>query len=589
MGQSAYSGAKYIPRDKITKTVDRNISFIDNIGDIVKSIETTKKVEVASMGEELPNILNYICEAAKSKNMQAKKLWLDKIPTEIFVNDLMTKYAFKPEKWKIIPCIGEYDDPANQRQDLLTIDFNDTGNTIIYGVDGKEVMLSSIIYSLIITHTTEEINFYIIDFGTEMFGMFKSAPQVGDVVFISENEKLTNLFNSINSELERRKKLLIDYNGDYNLYLKNGHTDLPRIVVAINNYEVFAENFEDYVDVVSGLTREGERYGILFIITATGATSVRGKTSQNFSNQLCLQFNDSNDYSSVLGPTHGMIPTDALGRGLIKKQGEIYEFQTAYPCKWDDINNFVKNLCLKLNEVIKMRAPEVVVLPEHVRLNHVERSISTLKNVPIGIEKNALVISSFDFDKNKISIVSSQDSSLLDKFVGSLAQVFQKIANTDVYVFDANEGISDHSAINNYFDNNYSDMVNTLETVSNGVSDKMNVFLIAGLDSLKNGLSTGDQDKLTKLLAGVKTKTNIRIVLADSVTKIKNFEYEGFYQDNVQPINGIWIGSGITEQFTIKSSTYNKETRNPIENDFGYNVHRGTATLIKALDFYTND
>ena len=60
MGQAAYAGTKYIPRDKIVKSVDRNISFINNIGDTIKSIETTKREEVKSMGEELPNILKYI-------------------------------------------------------------------------------------------------------------------------------------------------------------------------------------------------------------------------------------------------------------------------------------------------------------------------------------------------------------------------------------------------------------------------------------------------------------------------------------------------------------------------------------------------
>ena len=62
-----------------------------------------------------------------------------------------------------------------------------------------------------------------------------------------------------------------------------------------------------------------------------------------------------------------------------------------------------------------------------------------------------------------------------------------------------------------------------------------------------------------------------------------------FYRENVQPIYAVWIGSGITEQFTIKCSTYNKETRSQIPNDFGYNVDRGNSVLIKLLDFYSKD
>ena len=590
MGQSGYSGAKYIPKDKITKTVDRSISFIDNIGDITRSIETSKtaKVNEVSLGEELPNILKYICENAKVRNLEAKKLWLDKIPAEIYVNNLMTKYNFKPEKWNIIPIIGELDDPGNQRQQLLTVDFNNTGNTLIYGIEGKEILLSSMIYSLIISHGPEEINFYIIDFGTEMFGMFKSAPQVGDVVYINETEKLTNLFNTINRELERRKKILVDYNGDYNLYIKAGKTDLPRYIIIINNYEVFNETYEDYIDLVSGLTREGERYGIVFVITATGVNAVRGKTSQNFSNQLCLQFNDAGDYTSILGSTHGMVPSDILGRGLIRRQEGIYEFQTAYPCKWDEINAFIKNVCFKLNEVIKKQAKPIAILPDHVRLENVNSGLIDIAHVPIGIEKNTLQISTFDFYKNKISLVSSQDSSIIDKFISSLGEVIQMIKNVELYMVDANEIIVEPKKFKNYFSTNAKDVLSTLEAISND-TNKVNVIIIDGFETLKNGLDTQGFNKLKGLLASVKTNNNMRIILADAVTKIKSLEYEDFYRDNVQPINAIWIGSGITEQFTIKSSTYNKETRAQIPNDFGYNINRGVSTQIKLLDFYTKD
>ncbi len=589
MGQAGYAGAKYIPKDKITKTVDRNISFINNIGDTVKSIETSKGVQnTVSLGEELPNILNYICKTAKEHNLEAKKLWLDKIPAEIYVNNLINKYGFKPEKWNIVPIIGEYDDPSNQHQGLLTIDFNNTGNTLIYGIEGKEIMLSSIIYSLIIMHGPEEVNFYIIDFGTEIFGMFKNAPQVGDVVYINETEKLTNLFNTISGEVERRKKILIDYNGDYNLYIKNGGTDLPRYVIVINNYEVFNENFEDYVDIVSGLSRECERYGILFIITASGVNSVRGKTSQNFSNQLCLQFNDPGDYTSVLGSTHGLVPSDITGRGLVKEHGEIYEFQTAYPCKWDEINAFIKNICYKLNEVIKAKAQKIAILPDHVRMENIQSMITDLSKVPIGIVKSTLEVSTFDFNKNKMSVIAAQDNSIMDKFISSLGEVLTSVNNAELYVIDAGEIIKEPDKFNNYYSDDYQAIINKLDEINNSSNEITNVIMITGFDNIKNGITTADYNKLKQIL-NIKAKNNIKIILADAVSKIKTLEYEDFYRDNIQAINGIWVGSGITDQFTIKSSTYNKETRAQIPNDFGYNVKRGTSTLIKLLDFYSKE
>ena len=97
------------------------------------------------------------------------------------------------------------------------------------------------------------------------------------------------------------------------------------------------------------------------------------------------------------------------------------------------------------------------------------------------------------------------------------------------------------------------------------------------------------QRKLKTMLSNLKNKKNVRMIIADGVSKIKNFEYDDFYRNCVQNTYGIWLGSGITDQYTIKSSTYNKQTRSEITNDFGYIVEKGNATYIKLLDFYTED
>ena len=588
MGQAAYAGTKYIPKEKVAKTVDRDISFINDIGDTTKSLETTKRVDVVSLGEELPNVLKYICDAAKTKNMAANKLWLDKIPAEIFVNNLMQKYSFVPKPWNIEAVIGEYDDPENQSQGLLTVNLNSEGNTLVYG-SGSEILLSSLVYSLIISHSSKEVNIYIVDFGTEMFGIFVNAPQVGDVVYINEEEKIANLFATVARELEVRKKLFANYNGSYDIFIKNSGRTLPKMIIIINNYELLNENYDDYVDLVSSLSREGEKYGIIFVITASASNGVRGKTTQNFGRQICIQMNDSADYSSILGNTHGMVPSNIAGRGLIKIDGELHEFQTAYPYKWDEINTFIKSICTKLNQRVKDKAERIAVLPEHVTLLDVSDSITNLSNVPIGIEKNTLATSMFNFNKNLISLVSSQDSTLLDKFVPSLGQVFQSIENVELYMVDSNEVLKDTDIFRNFYTSNIPDVYKKMTELTTNDNGKTNMFMFFGIDQMFAGLTRPEVDNFKSILANLKNYKNIRVVIADSVGKIKSIEYEEFFRNSVQTLNAIWIGSGITDQFTIKSSTYTRETRGQIPLEFGFNVTRGNATLVKLLDFYTKD
>ena len=590
IGQSAYAGVKYVPKDKITKLVDRDVSFINDIGDTVRNIETSRVETKNVHGEELPYLLKYIYNAASSKNLFAKKLWLDKIPAEIFVTDIMRKYNFVPKSWDIKAVVGEYDDPNNQKQGILTLDFNEDANTLIYGTSGKEIMLSSILYSLIINHSSDEINIYIIDFGSEMFGTFVNAPQIGDVVFISEEEKLTNLFNIVLKELEKRKKLFADYNGDYNLYIKNSGRTLPRYMIMINNYEVFCESYEDYIDVISTMSREGEKYGIFFVISATGSGSVRGKTAQNFSKQICLQFNEKTEYSSILGSTKGLIPSNIEGRGLVKINNSIYEFQTAYPYKWDEINIFIKNICNQLSQKVLKKAKKIAILPSHVRLQDIESSISSISQTPIGIVKDTLEISTFNFSKSPISLIGAQDISMLDKFVPSLAQVIQDIKNVNLYLIDPNEMIKNTSIFKNYYGDNLDEFLTLLSNLveKNDINQKY-IFFIYGIEDLFNSFDDAAKTNIKNLFMQLKNCKNIRLIIADSINKIKLYEYDDFYRNCVQPIDAIWLGSGITDQFTIKSATYSRQTRSLIENDFGYNVERGNATYIKLLDFYSED
>ena len=127
----------------------------------------------------------------------------------------------------------------------------------------------------------------------------------------------------------KRKELFVDYNGDYNFYCTHSGRTLPTIITIINNYDSYYELYEQYDEQLSTLTREGAKYGIVFIITSNNVNSIRYRLKQNFRQNLVLQFNDSGDYSSVLGNIGKKYPSKLYGRGLVSLDN-VYEFQTAY-------------------------------------------------------------------------------------------------------------------------------------------------------------------------------------------------------------------------------------------------------------------
>ena len=71
--------------------------------------------------------------------------------------------------------------------------------------------------------------------------------------------------------------------------------------------------------------------------------------------------------------------------------------------------------------------------------------------------------------------------------------------------------------------------------------------------------------------------------------KIKSLEYENWYKATVRSNHGIWIGNGITEQFTLKINKVSKELYEEIPTLFGYYIKGGNYKLIKFVEIGEED
>ena len=142
-------------------------------------------------GEQLTNIVKYIYELGKSENIKLKPLWLENIPEVIILENTKRKYNIQKQNNEVVPVIGEFDDPYNQRQGPVQIDFRKQGNVIVYGnaESGKETLISTMVFDIISTYSVNEANMYLIDFGSEALKIFREAPQIGDVVLSTDSEK----------------------------------------------------------------------------------------------------------------------------------------------------------------------------------------------------------------------------------------------------------------------------------------------------------------------------------------------------------------------------------------------------------------
>ena len=600
LGQSAWAGAQYYPTEKRKKKVDTSVDFIDNVGTIIKSFDTQdSSIQVKSEGEELPNIVKYIVDIAKTENISIPNLWLDRIPDIIYTEELKKKYNYKIKQNEIELVIGEYDDPDNQRQDLLTLSLTEGGNTIVYGSSGsgKELLLSTLIYSAITSYNPEEINFYILDFGSETLRNFEKAPQVGGILTSTDSERIENLFKMLSTIIDDRKRAFADYNGSFNFYNEHSNRKVPLITVIINNYEAFNETYEEYDDIMSQLTREGEKYGIVFILSTNSTNAIRYRLKQNFKQNLILQLNDSSDYSDVLQSRTRKEPSRVAGRGLIELDG-VYEFQTACAYRLEVISEFLKVISSRLRKICKTSAMKIPILPEVVTMENVEEKIGNLQTVPVGIRKSDLDIETLDFSGNSISLIAGNDLSLEKDFFIQLVKLFSKIPYQNVVTIDANKYFEQDDIQENYYNTKFDAVadiiINNYEKEkqvydSNNYNDEAlkdlphTVYLIFGITNFIGRISEDKRISLSNVLLNNKELNVDNFVLIDTADKLKALAYESWYKSSVNENNGIWLGNGVSDQYIIKLSTTPRELREEIPEQFGYVIKNGKATLVKFI------
>ena len=586
-GQAAWAGAQYYPTEKRKKKVDQSISIIDNVGNTIKTLDTKQNdVVLPSKGEEITNIIKYIVEEAKTENIKIDQLWLERIPDVIYIDKLKQKYNYQVKKNEINPIIGEYDDPENQRQNVLTLPLSSEGNAIIFGSagSGKELMLSSIIYSCISTHDTKEINFYILDFGAETLTMFRQAPHVGEVILSTDSEKIANLFKFIGGIIEERKKIFVDYNGSYDFYINHGGKQIPFIVVAINNVEAFLETYGDYEELIGQMTRDCLKYGVVFIFSTNGPNTVRYRLRQNFKQNVVLQFNDPMDYSSVIPGVRKKEPSKVYGRGLILLDS-IYEFQTAYTYTEEKMIDYIKIISNKLNDICEYKAPRIPILPDVVNREFVSDYLGSLSHIPVGVEKETLSLATLNLSDTYMYNITGDDITTDPQFIRGIINNILEVPNTECIILDSNsilDGYKSDKVI--YSKDMCTESIEKLkEAYETNDPEKTTICFVMNTTNLLGKLDLDTKNVLINIMTEANKNGNIKFIIVDPIDSIKTNSFESWYKGNVDLAEGIWIGNGIGNQFTLKVTTNSRVLRAEVEPGFGYIIKKGKAALIKLM------
>lgn len=411
--QSAYSGAparsdeatagKEFKISEVALSGKRKIVFQQKISKSNKVVET-----------QLDAIVEYVNSYCTANN-------ITKLPSICLppLEDVITYPKLKTtnNNYLTIP-FGVYDDPSHQLQDVVSIDFS-TGNVAIIGSSqyGKTNLLQLIIRYIGETYTPKEVSIYVLDFGSMALKVFDSMNHVGGVVTASDDEKIKNFFRMMLKEIKKRKEKFSSLGiTSFHSYKEAGYTDLPQIVVAIDNFIAFKELYSEYEDDMLSLCREGVSLGICLVMTSLQTNGISYKYMSNFSNKICLFCNSNDEYGSMFDRCR-IQPKAVPGRGLVQIENLVYEFQSYLAFEGErEIDRVVsiKSFIDGVNDAnVGELAKKIPSIPAVLDKDYVSANYTSSKaySLPIGIDYDTVEFVSLDLAKESTIAISGRESS----------------------------------------------------------------------------------------------------------------------------------------------------------------------------------
>ena len=447
--QSAWSGAKVSDEDDINYK-DFEINFVDMIGRRQKLYSTKDNRKNDDFKTELEIVVNYINNYCLENNIpRVKALWLPPLDNYITINSLRDKFSlYRGDSW-IRPLIGIYDNPEEQSQEPLYFNIAQQGNIAIYGSPGtgKTTMLQTMVFDLCQNHSADDINIYMLDFGGRTLKLLEDLPQVSAVVVPEEEVKVNTLLNVLKREINSRKEKFSKYGvNSLTAYREASGEKLPHMLVAIDNYAAFNEYYEDEADTITFISREGISLGITLVLTANQSSNINYRLSANMGIKVVLRCNDKGEYSNVIDGCR-MEPDSVEGRGLIKIDKQIFEFQTALAVEGrDEISRAenIRHLVSNMKQEATVFAKKLPIMPNILKLTDVmERMEDNTYKIAVGVD--------FEYIENKyISLAESTVVNLLGPAKSGKTNMIKNICKTleqnnfqnpvKLYILDSDKG-----------------------------------------------------------------------------------------------------------------------------------------------------
>lgn len=227
------------------------------------------------------------------------------------------------------------------------MDLTEVSSILITGEtgSGKSVFLNSLIISLLLKNSPEELKFFFVDPRNVELSLYNGIPHLINKVAFSKEDSL-NVFRDLNDEIEKRIELFVEKSvksiKDYN---NKFASKLPHILVVIDEAaDIISE--EDFKNKVSTIVRNGYKYGVHLILASSSYLKNYIPTKILNSFDYLLTFDLASKEGAKYIKMKGSDLLTIYGEALVRcRDDKIINIQTPYVSTKDidEVVNFIKS------------------------------------------------------------------------------------------------------------------------------------------------------------------------------------------------------------------------------------------------------
>ncbi|MFC9976314.1 type VII secretion protein EccCa [Spirillospora sp. NPDC127200] len=365
------------------------------------------------------SLFKVITHQLTGRGPEAHRIWLPPLDVPPTVDGLLPPLSVTPEhglttagwdgRGRLTAVVGVIDRPFEQRRDPFWVDLSAAaGHVGIVGAPqtGKSTMLRSLITSLALLHTPEQVQFYCLDFGGGTLSALAGLPHMGGVTNRLNADRVRRTVAEVSTLLEQREQRFTDLGVDgiaaYRRLRAAGEVPgdgFGDVFLVVDGWATLRQEYEQLEETITELAQRGLGFGVHVVATAGKWSEFRMGVRDVFGTRLELKLGDSYE-SEIDRRLAENVPEGRPGRGLTR---DGLHFLAALPRL--DGRGEVGDLADGVTKLVEAiggswqgpKAPPVRLLPALLPASALAEVPATRWRVPIGIDEDALAPVQLDF------------------------------------------------------------------------------------------------------------------------------------------------------------------------------------------------